>query len=105
MLERGNLIGIIYVGNDNVAQLFDQAALEIMTIFAAQASLVIRNALLVNELQLDNQSLQERIERIRFGEILGSSPRDAGGFSQGPAGGRHRHHRAGHRARPAPARS
>jgi transcriptional regulator with GAF, ATPase, and Fis domain len=74
MLERGNLIGIIYLGNDNVAQLFDQAALEILTIFSAQASLVIRNALLVNELQLDNQSLQERIERIRFGEILGSSP-------------------------------
>jgi hypothetical protein len=38
MLERGNLIGIIYVGNDNVAQLFDQAALEILTIFTAQAS-------------------------------------------------------------------
>jgi transcriptional regulator with GAF, ATPase, and Fis domain len=74
MLERGNLIGLIYVGNDNVAQLFDQAALEILTIFAAQASLVIRNALLVNELQLDNQSLHERIERMRFGEILGSSP-------------------------------
>jgi transcriptional regulator with GAF, ATPase, and Fis domain len=74
MLERGNLIGIIYLGNDNVAQLFDQAALEILTIFTSQASLVIRNALLVNELQLDNQSLQERIERIRFGEILGSSP-------------------------------
>jgi transcriptional regulator with GAF, ATPase, and Fis domain len=74
MLERGNLIGLIYVGNDNVAQLFDQAALEILTIFASQASLVIRNALLVNELQLDNQSLQDRIERMRFGEILGSSP-------------------------------
>jgi transcriptional regulator with GAF, ATPase, and Fis domain len=74
LLERGNLIGLIYVGNDNVAQLFDEAALEILTIFAAQASLVIRNALLVNELQLDNRSLQERIERIRFGEILGSSP-------------------------------
>ncbi len=74
LLERGNLIGLIYVGNDNVAQLFDQAALEILTIFAAQASLVIRNALLVNELQIDNQSLQDRIERIRFGEILGSSP-------------------------------
>jgi len=74
LLERGNLIGLIYVGNDNVAQLFDQSALEILTIFAAQASLVIRNALLVNELQFDNQSLQDRIERIRFGEILGSSP-------------------------------
>lgn len=74
LLERGNLIGVIYLGNDNVAQLFDEAALEILTIFAAQASLVIRNALLVNELQLDKRSLQERMERMRFGEILGSSP-------------------------------
>ena len=45
-----------------------------LTIFASQASLLIRNALLVNELQLDNRSLQERIERMRFGEILGASP-------------------------------
>jgi transcriptional regulator with GAF, ATPase, and Fis domain len=74
LLERGNLIGVIYVGNDNVRQLFDEAHLELLTIFAAQASLLVRNALLVNELQLDNRSLQERIERMRFGEILGSSP-------------------------------
>jgi transcriptional regulator with GAF, ATPase, and Fis domain len=74
LLERGNLIGVIYVGNDNVRQLFDEPSLELLTIFAAQASLLVRNALLVNELQLDNRSLQERIERMRFGEILGSSP-------------------------------
>jgi transcriptional regulator with GAF, ATPase, and Fis domain len=75
LLERGNMLGVIYVGNDNVAQLFEESHLEVLTIFAAQASLLIRNALLVNELQLDKRSLQERIERIRFGEILGSSPR------------------------------
>ncbi len=74
LLERGNLIGVIYVGNDNVRHLFDESSLEILTVFAAQASLVIRNALLVNELQLDNQSLMDRIERMRFGDILGASP-------------------------------
>jgi transcriptional regulator with GAF, ATPase, and Fis domain len=74
LLERGNMLGIIYVGNDNVAQLFEESHLEVLTIFASQASLLIRNALLVNELQLDNRSLQERMERMRFGEILGSSP-------------------------------
>jgi transcriptional regulator with GAF, ATPase, and Fis domain len=74
LLERGNLIGVIYVGNDNVRQLFDEASLEILTIFASQASLLVRNALLVNELQIDNKSLQERIERMRFGEILGAAP-------------------------------
>jgi transcriptional regulator with GAF, ATPase, and Fis domain len=74
LLERGNILGVIYVGNDNVAQLFEESHLEVLTIFASQASLLVRNALLVNELQLDNRSLHERIERMRFGEILGSSP-------------------------------
>ena len=75
LLERGNMMGVIYVGNDNVAQLFDQSHLEVMTVFAAQASLLVRNALLVNELKLDNRSLHDRIEQMRFGEILGASPR------------------------------
>jgi transcriptional regulator with GAF, ATPase, and Fis domain len=75
LLERGNMLGVIYVGNDSVAHLFDQSHLEVMTVFAAQASLLVRNALLVNDLKLDNRSLQARIEQIRFGEILGSSPR------------------------------
>jgi transcriptional regulator with GAF, ATPase, and Fis domain len=75
LLERGNMLGVIYVGNDNVAQLFEESHMEVLTIFAAQASLLIRNALLVNELQLDKRSLEEQIERIRFGEILGSSAR------------------------------
>ena len=63
LLEQGNLLGIIYVGNDNVAHLFEESHLEVLTIFAAQASLLIRNALLVNELKLDNRSLQEQLER------------------------------------------
>src|SRR6266498_2936692 len=75
LLERGNIMGVIYVGNDNVAELFDQSHLEVMMVFAAQASLLVRNALLVNELKLDNRSLHERPEQIRFGEILGASPR------------------------------
>jgi transcriptional regulator with GAF, ATPase, and Fis domain len=75
LLDAGNILGVIYVGNDHVAELFDQSHLEIMMVFAAQASLLVRNALLVNELKLDNRSLHDRIEQIRFGEILGASPR------------------------------
>jgi transcriptional regulator with GAF, ATPase, and Fis domain len=75
LIEQGNMLGLIYVGNDNVAQLFTESQLEVMSVFAAQASLLVRNALLVNDLRLDNRSLQSRIEQIRFGEILGSSPR------------------------------
>ncbi len=75
LLERGNMLGVIYVGNDSVAQLFQPSHLEVISVFAAQAALLVRNALLVNDLQLDNRSLQNRIEQMRFGEILGSSPR------------------------------
>ena len=72
LLERGNLLGVIYVGNDSVADLFDPETLEVLTIFSAQASLIIRNALLVNELQLDNKLLAEKLESLRYGDIIGS---------------------------------
>lgn len=73
LLERGELLGVIYVGNDSIANLFEAKNLEVLTVFAAQASLIIRNALLVNELQLDNRMLHEKLEQLRFGEIVGSS--------------------------------
>ena len=72
LLERGNLLGVLYVGNDSVAELFEEPSLEVLTIFASQASLIIRNALLVNELQLDNKLLSEKLEQMRYGDIIGS---------------------------------
>ncbi len=74
LAERGNLLGCLYVGSSSVAQLFDEGHLESLTIFAAQASLLIRNALLVNELKLDNKLLSEKLEQMRFGDIIGSCP-------------------------------
>jgi transcriptional regulator with GAF, ATPase, and Fis domain len=70
--ERGNLLGAIYVGNDSIRHLFDEGNLEVLTIFAAQASLILRNALLVNELKVDNRMLAEKLEKARFGEIIGA---------------------------------
>ncbi|MSP63563.1 MAG: GAF domain-containing protein [Myxococcales bacterium] len=72
LLERGNLLGVIYLGNDKVGHLFEPDAVEVLTIFSSQASLIIRNALLVNELQLDNKLLSERLEQMRYGDIIGS---------------------------------
>jgi len=74
LLERGSLLGVIYVGNDSVKNLFEVRTLEVLTIFAAQASLIMRNALLMSELQLDNQALHQELEKRRFGEIVGSCP-------------------------------
>jgi transcriptional regulator with GAF, ATPase, and Fis domain len=74
LLERGNLLGCLYVGSSQVTHLFDGSQLEVLTIFAAQASLLIRNALLVNELKLDNKLLSEKLESMRFGDIIGACP-------------------------------
>jgi transcriptional regulator with GAF, ATPase, and Fis domain len=71
--ERGRLMGLIYVGNEEVTGLFDPGSLELLSVFAAQASLLIRNALLVDDLKLRNLSLFEELEQQRFGEIIGVS--------------------------------
>ncbi len=72
LMEKGDLFGILYVGNDNVVNLFEEGSLEVLTVFAGQASLLVQNAILLDELKLDNQELTERLERMRFGEIIGA---------------------------------
>ena len=74
LLDRGGLIGLIYVGNDSIVNLFQEQTMRVLTVFSAQASLIVTNALLVNELRVDNRKLSERLEQVRFGEIVGTSP-------------------------------
>ena len=74
MGDRGRLLGLIYVGNDSVIDLFQEQMMRALTVFSSQASLLIRNALLVNELRLDNKQLGEELERMRYGSIIGSAP-------------------------------
>jgi transcriptional regulator with GAF, ATPase, and Fis domain len=73
LLDRGRLLGLIYIGNDAIRSLFQEETMRLVTIFSAQASLIVANALLVNELRLDNRRLHERLEQVRFGEIVGTS--------------------------------
>jgi transcriptional regulator with GAF, ATPase, and Fis domain len=72
MLVGEQLQGIIYVGNDNVVNLFTALHLEALTIFGAQAALIVARALALNELQIDNQRLRDRMESMRFGSLIGS---------------------------------
>ncbi len=72
LLDRGTLLGLLYVGNDNVVNLFNRKHLGLLQVFAGQASLIVANALLVNDLQLRNATLQEQIAGIRFGSIIGN---------------------------------
>ncbi|HSS00236.1 MAG TPA: sigma 54-interacting transcriptional regulator [Kofleriaceae bacterium] len=74
LLDRGRLLGLIYVGNDSIRDLFQADTLRILTVFSSQASLIVANALLLNELRVDNKRLNDRLEQYRFGEIVGTSP-------------------------------
>ncbi len=73
LLEGGKLLGLIYVGNDSITSLFATDTMRALTVFSAQASLIVSNALLLNTLKLDNKALSNRLESIRFGEIIGTS--------------------------------
>ncbi len=55
--------------------LFEPHMLEVVNVFAAQASLLIRNAMLVDTLRSDNAQLRSALEEKRFGEIVGTSER------------------------------
>jgi transcriptional regulator with GAF, ATPase, and Fis domain len=72
LMHKGQLFGLIYLGNDRLVNRFDQKALDTLTIFAAQASLLVQNALLVNELKLENVTLKARLEEHTYGDIVGA---------------------------------
>ncbi len=72
LMHKGELFGVIYLGNDRLVNRFDQKALDTLTIFAAQASLLIQNALLVNELKLENVTLKTRLDEHAYGDIIGA---------------------------------
>jgi transcriptional regulator with GAF, ATPase, and Fis domain len=72
LMAQGQLLGLIYVGNDNVVSLFEQSSLDLLTIFAGQASLILQNALLLDQLSLDKKRVEEALDDKRFGDIIGS---------------------------------
>ncbi|MEM9189613.1 MAG: sigma-54-dependent Fis family transcriptional regulator, partial [Myxococcota bacterium] len=74
LLAQGQLLGIIYVGNNNVVALFEESSLDILSVFATQGALILQNALLRDELKSDRDNLAEMLEEKRFGDIIGSNP-------------------------------
>jgi transcriptional regulator with GAF, ATPase, and Fis domain len=70
--QKGEVFGVIYLGNDNVVSLFDDRALEPLTVFAAQASLLVQNALLLDSLRRENVALREAVTTRRYGDLVGS---------------------------------
>jgi transcriptional regulator with GAF, ATPase, and Fis domain len=74
LTHENEVLGVLYLGNDSVVSLFDEKDLEALTIFAAQASLLVRNALLVEGLRHENEALREAMATRQYGEIVGTGP-------------------------------
>lgn len=72
LLSRGEVIGALYVANDEIKSLFERKQLDLLTVFAGQASLLLTNAMLVTALRADKQKLEAELVDKRFGEIIGS---------------------------------
>ncbi|MBJ6762328.1 sigma 54-interacting transcriptional regulator [Myxococcaceae bacterium JPH2] len=72
LMHKGDLFGVLYVGNDRLVNRFEPKSLDMLTVFAAQASLILHNALLVNDLKLDNTELRKKLEDQRYGDIVGA---------------------------------
>jgi transcriptional regulator with GAF, ATPase, and Fis domain len=64
--------GLLYLGTDRFRGGFDGQALDLLNIFAAQASLLLQNALLLDELRLDVRELRDRLEQQRYGTLVGA---------------------------------
>ena len=74
LLSQGEVIGALYVGNDRVKHLFDRTQLELLSIFASQASLILQNAMLLSALRADKEKLVAELHDKKFGEIIGACP-------------------------------
>lgn len=69
---QGEVIGALYVGNDKVKELFKRPQLDVLSIFASQASLILQNAMLLAALREDKAKLESELRDKRFGEIIGT---------------------------------
>ncbi len=72
LLERNELRGLLYVGDHRVAHAFSSGSLEVMSIFAAQASLLLSQARRLEEVSSERAELAQKLEENRMGKIVGS---------------------------------
>jgi transcriptional regulator with GAF, ATPase, and Fis domain len=74
LVSQGHVTGAMYVGNDRVKGLFERSQLDVLSIFAGQASLILQNAMLLSALRADKEKLSAELKDKRFGEIIGVCP-------------------------------
>ena len=72
LIYRGDMLGVIYLGNDSIADLFTERDLTLLKIYASQASLIVYHALMLNQLRLDNRNLRDQLQQASQGQIIGT---------------------------------
>lgn len=71
--HRNEMLGVLYLGNDSVRNLFDHQDLALLEVFAAQASMLVHTALILDELKVTNRNLRDQLRQAGQGGIIGSS--------------------------------
>ncbi len=74
LVSQGQVTGALYVGNDRVKGLFQKSQLELLSIFAGQAAIILQNAMLLSALRADKEKLAAELKDKRFGDIIGVCP-------------------------------
>jgi transcriptional regulator with PAS, ATPase and Fis domain len=63
----------LYLGNDAITGLFTTSDLSTLQIWAAQASVTVHAALMLDELKVTNRNLREQLRRSSQGDMIGNS--------------------------------
>ena len=72
LIYRRDLLGVIYLANDSVTDLFTDRDMAILQVFSAQASFVVFHAQQLNQLRLDNRNLRSQLQQASQGEMIGT---------------------------------
>jgi len=72
LLYRNDLLGVLYLGNDSITALFTEDQLKLLEVFASQASMIVHNALMLNELKVSNRNLRDQLRSASQGDMIGS---------------------------------
>jgi transcriptional regulator with GAF, ATPase, and Fis domain len=80
ILHRDEILGVLYLGCNRRASAFSPEFLDILTVFSAQAGLLVKNATLIEALREDNEALKTQLDKQAFGEIVGGSTSMQGVF-------------------------
>ncbi|MCB0288021.1 MAG: GAF domain-containing protein, partial [Calditrichaeota bacterium] len=75
LLQKGKLIGAIYIDSRGQIASFTRQSLDFLNAFANQAAIAIENAQFVDALRRENDRLQQEVQqKYTFKELVGESP-------------------------------